>query len=256
MKNLLNIKIDNNLFQNNNGIDDGLFNYNRDAWNVGEFDIIEKMIDSKIINIESYKLCSYNDISIDELIFDKFKAYYNEKKNFVIEKARAFDYLSKKYNVLLNEQGCLFYVPELNLYLNHNNQTVLDFIKLCSIKNANIGVISSYKDDSNNAPNSLAIRIIKVKSVFNLIYNKDSVFAPKTKKLRVKIPVIELKKHSKIRYDLVRAYSRYRKQMEEELRLHNQRSMILKTKPIKYSEVDIDIVCQRFLNDIINKRRV
>lgn len=30
MKNLLNIKIDNNLFKNND-IDDGLFNYSRDA---------------------------------------------------------------------------------------------------------------------------------------------------------------------------------------------------------------------------------
>lgn len=253
MKNLLNIKIDNNLFKNNN-IDNGLFNYNRDGWNSGEFGIIEKMIDCKIINIESYRLCSFNDIDIDKLEIDKFKAYHNEKREWVIEKAIAFYHLSKNYNVLINKEKSFFYIPELNLYLNHSNQTVLEFIQLCSIKNANIGIISSYKDNSDdNLTNSLSIRLIKVKSVFNLIYNKDSIFTPKAKKSRDSVPIIELRKYSKKRYDLVRAYSRYRKQIEEELKLHNQRSMVLKTKPIKYKEVDIDIVCQRFLNDIINK---
>lgn len=253
MQELLKVKLDNKLFLNN-GIDDKLFNYKRDLWNSCEFEIIEKMIDSGIIKVENYELCKYGNIDIGGANINDFKAYYNEKDDVALEKTKVFYYLSQKYNILLEQENSLFYIPELNLYLNHRNQTVLEFIKLCSIKNANIGVISSCLSESDEF--LLTIRIIKVKSVFNLIYNDNSIFTPKTKKTRNSVPIIELKKHFKERNYLVRAYIRYREQMENELRLHNQRSMIMNIKPIKYSELDIDIVCQRFLNDIINKKNL
>ena len=253
MQELLKVKLDNKLFLNN-GIDDKLFNYKRDLWNSCEFEIIEKMIDSGIIKVESYELCKYGNIDIGGANIYDFKAYYNEKDDVALEKAKVFYYLSQKYNISLEQENSLFYIPDINLYLNHRNQTVLEFIKLCSIKNANIGVISSCL--SENDEFLLTIRIIKVKSVFSLIYNDNSIFTPKTKKTRNSVPVIELKKHFKERNYLVRAYTRYREQIENELRLHNQRSMIMNIKPIKYSELDIDIVCQRFLNDIINKKNL
>ena len=251
MKELLKVKLDNKLFLNK-GIDENLFNYKRDLWNSCEFEIIEKMIDSGIIKIESYELCKYGNIDIGGANINDFKAYYNEKDDFALEKAKVFYYLSQKYNVLLEQGNSLFYIPELNLYLNHRNQIALEFIRLCSIKNSNIGIISTCISKDNEF--LLVIRIIKVKSVFHLIYNDKSLFTPKTKKSRNSVPIIELKKHFKERNHLVRAYIRYREQMENELKLHNQRSVIMNIKPIKYSELDIDIVCHRFLNDIINKQ--
>lgn len=253
MKDLLKTKVDNELFNVNN-IDNGLFSYNRDLWNGGEFNVIEKMLENKILNVESFNLCSYDDVSVDEVNINDFKAYHNERRYCVLEKLIAYTYLSKKYEVLLNQKGCLFYIPKLNLYLNHDNQTILEFINLCSIKNANIGVISSYGNIPNDiTPHSLSIRIINVKEVFHYIYNESSVFAPKDSLSRKQTSMIDLRSHFKERYDIVRAYGMYRRQVEEELKLHNQRTMVLKVKPIKYSEYDIDIFCQRFLNDIINK---
>lgn len=258
MKEFLKIKVNNDLFINND-IDNGLYSFSRDVWNKGEQDVLEYMLKSQIISVDSYELCDFSKINeipkeLDERLF---KSYAREREYCILEKILVYMYLKSKYDdIKINYNDCQFYIPKFDLYINHENQTAVDFIKLCMLTKykSKIAVISSYGNyPCSIMPKKIALRIINIKNVFHYIYNENCKFVHSNDIKNT--PLIDLKFPIQERYNLVRAYARYRSNLINDLKLHNQRSVFdKKILKLKYNEYDIDIVAENFIKQVMNKR--
>lgn len=248
-------KIQNEIFIEEN-CDLGLFSYTRDMINNGDKSIIEKMINCNVLNITSYELTEYNPLIeyLSYINLKKFKEYPNESFATINQKICAYNYFSLNYKIEFNENS-LFYIPELKLHIVHDNQSISNFIKLCMIKDIKIGIISAFKNDSIiGIPNKLALRIINIKNVFNIIYDENTKFAIKSSKKRNEIPLIELNKNVQKRYNLIRSYELYKKQLLMELKEYEVKQQADKSLPkFNYTEQDIDNICENFILKIKKK---
>lgn len=164
----------------------GLFSYSRDALHQREIQIINKMIENRIIEIRSYYLCDCNNnykrklsrrssrYILDDSYMNeipniyKFMDYRNERPEYVLDKFSAFNYLCEKYDTSLNENESSIYVKDLNLNIMSEVQTISQFIYGCLDKYRDMAVLTRYRD---NGIDKIAIRLVIVREEFNEIYN-------------------------------------------------------------------------------------
>lgn len=250
MKNLLRNEIDGKVFIADN-CDVGLFSFSRDVYNSNEIDIIEKMIELGIINIKDYHLTDYDFTKeyLSNINYNSFKCYNTEPFRDINQKICAYNYLSSKYDISIKYNNKLFYIKELNLYINFHNQSISEFINLCMINDCNIGIIAPY---GKAIPDKLGIRIINKKNIFNDIYNENSIFLSKESFKSNDLSFQQKTSPIKERHYLIRSYGLYRKQLLMDLDNYNKD----KTKPkLNYNIADIDNMCRRFILKLIEDRK-
>lgn len=189
---MFDIRLDESLFVDNSRdfSDIGLFSYSRDALHQREIQIINKMIENRIIEIRSYYLCDCNNdykkklnysrgiYELDDSYIDKipniyrFIDYRNERPYNVFDKFSAFNYLCEEYDTLFDEKDSSLYVKDLNLNVMSEVQTISQFIYGCLDKNRGTAVIARYQDKGIY---KIAIRLVIVKEEFNEVYNMNTL---------------------------------------------------------------------------------